>query len=100
MTDWKPNKWQEAVCLTYGDGDYRYLVDGREQLPGGVLTFEDQQDFDDHIEGQCGDTLFLFLMRELSDANLPDDSYGDEAVRLVKCAIRELETILPAVTLI
>lgn len=47
------NRWQEAVCETYSGGEYRYLTRSplwRERLDG------------------LGDTLFSFLMIELSDA--------------------------------
>lgn len=46
------NKFQKAVAQTYGDGDYSHLID--------------TEDWRSAIE-DCGDTLFKFLMIELSD---------------------------------
>lgn len=55
----KPNKFQAAVAKTYGGGDYAHLADSEAW----------------HGEAQsCGDTLFLFLMIELSDDGEPMNS--------------------------
>lgn len=69
------NDWQRAVARTYGDGDYGYFeADGKIS--------------DDDLE-QCGDTLFIFLMRELSDAEDCDSS--EEAIRRMESARRQLD---------
>lgn len=84
--------------MTYGGGDYRYLVDGSNSTTGRPPQFGNQRAFDAYVADECGDTLFLFLMRELSDANV-GPGYESEAPRLVQCAINELLAILPAVSL-
>lgn len=105
---WQPNKWQAAVLRVYGGGDYRYVVDGTEDsyadglsesgeliLAGEPpLTFTDADEFDQWCMENLGDTLLLFIMRELSTANLPDDSFGDTAVHMMEQAIDDIEEIL------
>jgi hypothetical protein len=76
------NDWQKAVARTYGDGDYRHFeVDGKIS--------------DDDLE-RCGDTLFIFLMLELSGAEDCDSS--DEAIRRLENARRQLGDAIDAVT--
>lgn len=53
------NAWQKAVCETYGDGDYRHL----KRSPRWREALDD-----------VGDTLFRFLMIELSDAEDCEDT--------------------------
>ncbi len=48
----RPNARQRAVCKTYGGGDYAH--------------FGEDPDWHANLEG-CVDTLFRFLMIELSD---------------------------------
>ena len=69
------NDWQRAVARTYGDRDY-----GRFDIDGAIS--------DDDLD-QCGDTLFAFLMLELSDAEDCDSS--EEAIRRVESARRQLD---------
>jgi hypothetical protein len=104
---WQPNKWQAAALRVYGDGDYRYVVDGTEDsyadglnesgdlIAAGepALTFTDANEFDDWCVANLGDTLLLFIMRELSDAN-DDGEGGDEMVRMIERAIDDLESVL------
>lgn len=52
------NAWQKAVCETYGGGDYRHL----KRNPRWKEMLDD-----------VGDTLFAFLMIELSDAEDCED---------------------------
>ncbi|MGH7000888.1 MAG: hypothetical protein ACREEA_05220 [Stellaceae bacterium] len=47
------NDWQKAVARIYGDGDFAHF-----EVDGKICD----ADLD-----QCGDTLFVFLMLELSD---------------------------------
>jgi hypothetical protein len=97
---WQPNKWQAAALRVYGDGDYRYVVDGTPDSGLGLgddasppLTFTDANEFDDWCVENLGDTLLLFIMRELSDAN-DDGEGGDEMVRMIERAIDDLESVL------
>lgn len=53
------NQWQKAVCDTYGGGDYRHL----KRSPRWQDQLED-----------LGDTLFSFLMIELSDTEDCEDA--------------------------
>ena len=48
------NKFQIAVAKVHGGGDYAYIIDVPPDE--AVAVYED-----------CGDTLFTFFMRELSD---------------------------------
>jgi hypothetical protein len=74
------NDWQRAVARTYGDRDYAHFdVDGKMS--------------DDDLS-QCGDTLFIFLMLELSDAEDCDSS--EEAIRRVESACRQLDDAIDA----
>lgn len=72
------NKWQKAVARTYGDGDYAYFAEAGE--------------ISDSELDQCGDTLFAFLMLELSDAE--DCDTLEEAIRRVESARRQLDEAL------
>jgi hypothetical protein len=72
------NKWQKAVARTYGDGDYGHFAESGE--------------IRDNELDQCGDTLFEFLMLELSDAE--DCDSLEEAVRRVESACRQLDSAL------
>ena len=74
------NDWQKAVARTYGDGDY-----GHFEVEGKIS--------DDDLE-QCGDTLFAFLMLELSDAEDCDSS--EEAIRRLESARRQLDEAIEA----
>lgn len=69
------NAWQKAIARTYDNGDYSYLAEqtevSREEL------------------ANCGDTLFVFLMIELSDQE--DCSDQDDAVRRVARARDQLD---------
>ena len=65
----KLNKIQHAVADAYGMGEFSHVVD---------MTQVDM----------CGDTLFLFIMRELEDVdNL------DEAIRRMDRAISDITDI-------
>lgn len=92
---WQPNKWQQAVLRVYGDGDYRWFVDKIDDEEPPVWA--DESDFDDFVSEHAGDTLLVFLMRELGSDVHGDDP--DEAARLVERAIEDLEGILPVVKL-
>lgn len=70
------NNHQEKLKQIYGGGDFAY-----------VMNMEDVE--------ACGDTLFLFLMRELSDSE--DCRTTEEAVRRIRGAISDLEGLLKAI---
>lgn len=72
------NAWQKAVAHTYGGGDYSYLIEQAE------VSREDLAD--------CGDTLFVFLMVELSDQE--DCDYQEEAVRRVARARDQINSAI------
>jgi hypothetical protein len=74
------NDWQKGVVRIYGGGDYAHFADE------GAISYE-QLD-------QCGDTLFEFLMIELSDAE--DCDSLEEAVRRLESARRQLDEALGA----
>ena len=74
------NDWQKAVARTYGDRDYAHFdVDG-------AISHDDLD--------QCGDTLFVFLMLELSGAEDCDSS--EEAIRRMDSARRQLDDAIDA----
>jgi hypothetical protein len=75
------NDWQKAVTRTYGDGDYRHF-----EVTGKISDVDLER---------CGDTLFIFLMLELSDAEDCDSS--DEAIRRLESARRQLDDAIDAV---
>jgi hypothetical protein len=74
------NDWQKAVARTYGDRDYAHF-----DVDGAIS--------DDDLD-QCGDTLFVFLMLELSDAEDCDSS--EEAIRRMESARRQLDDTIEA----
>lgn len=53
------NAWQRAVCRNYGNGDYKHLIFS----PRWLAQLDD-----------VGDTLFTFLMIELSTAEDCEDA--------------------------
>jgi hypothetical protein len=82
------NKFQEAICKKYADGDFSYLID----LPEGV-TWREQFEADGH-----DDTLFLFIMIELADSGDEKmdrsnaitrmmDAQSDIGVAMAACAV-------------
>lgn len=72
------NDWQRAIIRTYGGGDYAYLT---EQA---AVSHEELAD--------CGDTLFEFLMIELSDQEDCEDQ--EEAIRRVTQARDQLDAAI------
>jgi hypothetical protein len=72
----KVNDWQRVIARSYGGGDYAYLAD-----------------IDDYAQlrqelSECGDTLFAFLMIELSEAE--DCENLDTAMQRIDTAINDL----------
>lgn len=75
MTDL--NTHQRAAADTYGMGDFSYA------------TTQDEAE-------NVGDTLFLFIIRELSDDEGCDSR--DEAIRRMEAAKRDIQDVLDALT--
>lgn len=73
----KPNKYQAALCATYGGGDYASLADD--------ILWESKS-------RQVGDTLFLFLMIELSDDGEPMTQAN--AMRRLETALDDVESVM------
>lgn len=71
------NKFQSAVAKNYGDGDYAEFIE----------TGLTKDDLDN-----CGDTLFKFLMVELSDEGEPMDA--ETAEQRMSHAVRDCEAAL------
>lgn len=67
------NRFQAAVAKSYGGGDYAYLIDS----PTANSEYED-----------AGDTLFTFLMRELSDTE--DCENLETAIGRMENAVRDV----------
>ena len=78
------NEWQRAVDRNYGDGDYAQFA------VGGAISDADLD--------QCGDTLFVFLMLELSDAEDCDST--EEAIRRIENARRQLDAAIGALEIL
>jgi hypothetical protein len=79
------NPWQRAVCETYSGGDYRHF----RKNPRWKQALED-----------CGDTLFHFLMVELSsaeDCHSPEEAMArlERARADIDDAIREVMRLIP-----
>jgi len=74
----KLNRLQQIAAQVYGGGDYAHITSRKEAQS-------------DH----CGDTLFTFIMRELSDHDDPGLPF-EEGVRRMETAIRELQEVLAA----
>jgi hypothetical protein len=72
------NAWQRAIARTYGGGDYAHFT---EQLE---VSHEDLAD--------CGDTLFEFLVIELSDQEDCEDL--EEAIRRMGQARDQLDAAI------
>ncbi|WP_414463335.1 hypothetical protein [Hyphomicrobium sp. DY-1] len=75
------NKWQAAVCATYGGGDYRHL----RRSPRWKDALDD-----------VGDGLFRFLMIELSSGE--DCTDAATALRRLASAQADIDTAIAAVT--
>lgn len=74
------NPWQKAIAQAYSDGDFPHFAEVGEIADGEL--------------DQCGDTLFAFLMLELSDAE--DCDSIEEAIRRIGSACRQLDEALDA----
>ncbi len=72
--------WQQAVCRTYGEGDFASLADD----PDWYSALD-----------EIGDTLFRFLMVELSTAE--DCADFDEAIARLNTARDDVERAITAV---
>ncbi len=72
------NDWQKTVARAYGGGDYAHFADA------GEITNSERD--------SCGDTLFAFLMIELSDRE--DCDSLEEAIRRVRSARDQLDETL------
>jgi hypothetical protein len=72
------NAWQKAIARTYGGGDYAHLTEQAK------VSHEELAD--------CGDTLFEFLMIELSDQEDCEDQ--EEAVRRMVQARDQLDNAI------
>jgi hypothetical protein len=78
------NDWQRAIARNYGDGDYvQFAIDG---------------EISDVDLDQCGDTLFVFLMLELSDTE--DSDSTEEAIRRIESARRQLDAAIGALEIL
>lgn len=75
------NRWQKAVCETYGHGDYRHYRNN----PRWKSAVED-----------CGDTLFRFLMTELSDSEDCEDA--ETALQRLEAARDDIDQAIRDVT--
>jgi len=76
------NDWQKAVARTYGGGDFAHFA------KAGELSDDELND--------CGDTLFIFLMKELSSAEDCDSAY--EATQRLENARYQLDDAMDAVS--
>jgi len=77
----KLNPYQAAAARVYGGGDFAYLADE------GVSAR-------DLANINVGDTLFRFVLIELSDSEGCEDM--ETAVRRIEIAIRDLSEVLNA----
>jgi hypothetical protein len=75
------NPWQKAVCETYAHGDYRHLKRNSR--------WQDKLD-------DLGDTLFSFLMIELSDAEDCEDA--ETALQRLEAARDDIDQAIRDVT--
>lgn len=77
------NVWQEQVIRDYANGEFSTILDVAEKV-----------DFDLAVN-ECGDTLLVFLVRELSSSEGVD--CVDEAASRVDTAITQLMEALRSV---
>jgi hypothetical protein len=78
------NAAQQVVLKNYGGGDY-------------AERFNDMDDLESEDDlGNVGDTLFLFLMRELADSEECDTL--EEAQRRVDIALGDLQAVRDALS--
>lgn len=75
------NEWQKLAALSYGDGDYAYIA--REPATPDEVWAK---------INEVGDTLFLFVMKELSSAEGVD--CVETAVNRLETAINDLRTVI------
>ena len=83
---WTPSPLQRAAASAY---------DPHGTLPDfAAREYASYQEFRDVVREEAGDTLFAFLMIELSDA---EDCEGpDDALRRVRSAVDQLEDVADA----
>ena len=74
------NKYQQALLQTYGQGDYAHLI-----------HMHDQTQIEPYLRDHGGDTLVLFLYRELADDG--DTDLVDYLARL-QVAVNDIEHVL------
>jgi hypothetical protein len=79
------NKAQEIMLKTYADGDYAWLIE--DIVNGG------DEETDEYIAKQRGDTLLLFLWRELAEDGFTDNA---EVVRRLMIAIGIIRNVADA----
>ncbi len=76
------NKFQQIICKTYGGGDYSHILKKPELWESEAR--------------KVGDTLFLFLMIELSDDE-GEKMTGLVARRRLRTAMSDIDAVLNAV---
>lgn len=74
------NVWQKAIARSYDGGEYAHFA------AEGKVSYDDLD--------QCGDTLFVFLMLELSDTEDCDST--EEAIRRIESGKRQLAAAIDA----
>lgn len=77
----KHSIWSKAAARAYGGGDFSY--------------FADRDEIDPEELAACGDTLFRFLMIELSTQE--GCNSDEEAIRRCESACRDIEEVIKAI---
>ena len=86
LTPWI-NPYQAEALSCYADGDYSYFLDPEE------VEFKHEDDFLEYVE-ELGDTLLLFILRELATRE-GTGSY-EEAIRRMYVASGDIDLVIGA----
>lgn len=87
------NEFQKKLLEVYGGGEYAHLNDLDNPDHAGLRKRVAMLGMENYIDEHAGDTLLLFLFRELEGAENKDD-----ARRLMLTAIADMTTVVHAIT--
>lgn len=87
------NRAQELLFLTYGGGDYSFLISDGPERNRVLSNYYGEEDLiDAYLESEGGDTLVLFLYRELKDADGPEAL--ETAMQYLNGALRDITALM------
>lgn len=83
------NAYQKKLLEVYGGGDYAWLT--HPEAAQATLDLNDCRSIEDYLVELGGDTLLLFLWRELGDDG---DTSKDEYIARLETAMADIKSVL------